>query len=306
MLPIAFFDMISNKIDTNATYFDFMKIQGKNGMIKFFQPWCGHCTAMKPAWDELAATSDSSVFIADVDCSKELELCKVNDVAGYPTIYYYKDGKREKYEGGRSITSLRTFVTENLAAVCNPRGDIEKLCSSKAQKYVLKWKRKDMEDLRKEIKRLERMMDQSMSYDLLSWVKERKSILAQLAAPEPSIHDMLQDFYSKTAHTKAIAMAFYDKLIPTFNNAYTKASSMKVSTMEILNTYTKNALNFLFPDTKVHAYLEKWKKKSIEEKKAEIDRLKNMMKENKNDELNVWTQNRIEILETTLKEEPDL
>lgn len=82
--------------ELNQASFEELTTSGKNGMIKFFQPWCGHCTKMKPDWDRLAEEAHSSVFIADVNCSDEEDLCKENAVSGYPTIKVFKDGEVEK------------------------------------------------------------------------------------------------------------------------------------------------------------------------------------------------------------------
>jgi thiol-disulfide isomerase/thioredoxin len=77
--------------ELNAVTFKELTSKGGNGMIKYFQPWCGHCTQMKPDWDRLAESVHDSVFIADVNCSDEDDLCRENDVSGYPTIMVSKD-----------------------------------------------------------------------------------------------------------------------------------------------------------------------------------------------------------------------
>jgi len=139
---------------------------------------------MKPAWDELADSVDNSVFIADVNCSDEEELCQENGVGGYPTIKVYQDGEVTDYQGGRSFEDLMSYVNENLATKCNIENTAEG-CSEKAVKYVEKWKAKDVADVRKEMTRLEGMVGKSMTAELKGWLRERLSILKQIA-PSPS------------------------------------------------------------------------------------------------------------------------
>jgi protein disulfide-isomerase-like protein len=156
---------------------------GKNGMIKFFQPWCGHCTKMKPAWDEASAAAHSSVFLADVNCSDQEELCKEVGVSGYPTIKVYKDGEVSDYNGGRTLEDLTKYVETELATPC----DITKLaetCSEKAAPYTEKWKAKDVEAIKKELGRLYGLAGKSMTADLKAWLRERVAILNQLAPAE--------------------------------------------------------------------------------------------------------------------------
>jgi len=158
-LPLAFATQeLTSKTFSSVT-------ESGNGMVKFFQPWCGHCTRMKPDWDRLAEDAHSSVFIADVNCSDEEELC--SDVSGYPTIKVYKDGAVEKYEGGRSFEDLMEYVEENLAVKCDI-SNIDENCHPKAEGYVAKWKAKDEAAVQKEIHRLTGMQGKAMEKNLKS------------------------------------------------------------------------------------------------------------------------------------------
>jgi protein disulfide-isomerase-like protein len=98
---------------------------GKTVFIKMFAPWCGHCKAMKPDWDELMDeyADSTSVLIADVDCIGDGKaLCDKHGVQGFPSVKWGAPGALEDYKGGRDKSSLSAF-----AAGLQPQCDVKTL-----------------------------------------------------------------------------------------------------------------------------------------------------------------------------------
>jgi len=88
----------------------------KDVFVKYYAPWCGHCKALAPHWEDLGKHFEGmpNVVIAKFD-STENEADGV-EVQSYPTLIFYpKDNKSGdiKYDGERELEPLKKWVEEN-------------------------------------------------------------------------------------------------------------------------------------------------------------------------------------------------
>merc|ERR1712113_1007116 len=100
---------------TDATYDQALK-DNQLIFIKFYAPWCGHCKRLAPDWEKAATAlkeKNSKVKIADVDCTVEKEAAQKNEVRGYPTLKFFKNGEfDEKYAGKRTLEDIVEYCLE--------------------------------------------------------------------------------------------------------------------------------------------------------------------------------------------------
>ena len=112
---------------------------GKFTFVMFRAPWCGHCKAMKPAWDQLEQefVDSKAVLVGHVDCTAHSKFCGGFAIKGYPTLRYGHPQDLEEYKGGRSIEELRKFAEGHLGPTCGP-GDVDS-CDEAQKKVLQEW-----------------------------------------------------------------------------------------------------------------------------------------------------------------------
>ncbi|KAL5075703.1 hypothetical protein RYX36_014687 [Vicia faba] len=89
---------------------------GKNVLLEFYAPWCGHCKSLAPILDEVAVSfqSDPDVVIAKLDATANDIPSETFEVQGYPTLYFRSaSGKISQYDGGRTKEDIIEFIQKN-------------------------------------------------------------------------------------------------------------------------------------------------------------------------------------------------
>ncbi|KAK9807619.1 hypothetical protein WJX72_004477 [[Myrmecia] bisecta] len=105
-------EVASDVLNLTGDDFD-EKIRGtKYALVSFTAPWCGHCKTLKPHFNTAAAAlkDNEDVFLANVDATVETELAKKYDVSGYPTIFWFDNGEKSAYAGGRTAEEIQRWI----------------------------------------------------------------------------------------------------------------------------------------------------------------------------------------------------
>ncbi|KAH9909024.1 protein disulfide isomerase [Xylariomycetidae sp. FL2044] len=101
------------------TFEDFIK--GNDLVLaEFFAPWCGHCKALAPEYEEAATTlKEKDIKLVKVDCTEESELCQSYGVEGYPTLKIFRGLENiTPYAGQRKAVAITSYmVKQSLPAV---------------------------------------------------------------------------------------------------------------------------------------------------------------------------------------------
>ncbi|KAF7292446.1 Protein disulfide isomerase [Mycena chlorophos] len=82
-------------------------------LVEFFAPWCGHCKALAPQYEEAATIlKGKNIKIANVDCVDDAELCQANGIQGYPTLRVYRYGQATDYQGPRKADGIIAYMAK--------------------------------------------------------------------------------------------------------------------------------------------------------------------------------------------------
>ncbi|KAI0750800.1 protein disulfide isomerase [Daedaleopsis nitida] len=111
--------LASDVIDLTPADFDTTVNPEALMLVEFFAPWCGHCKALAPHYEEAAtALKEKNIKLAKVNCVDEADLCQSNGIQGYPTLRVYRNGEHTEYTGPRKADGIISYmVKQSLPAV---------------------------------------------------------------------------------------------------------------------------------------------------------------------------------------------
>ncbi|KAK7431431.1 hypothetical protein QQZ08_001921 [Neonectria magnoliae] len=101
--------------------------------IKFYAPWCSHCRAMAPTWEQMAKTMAGKLNVGEVNCDAESRLCKQVHARAYPTIRFFKGTESAEYKGLRGLGDFVQYA-ENALSVAGGILDVDAATLSEMEK----------------------------------------------------------------------------------------------------------------------------------------------------------------------------
>ncbi|EER28208.1 protein disulfide-isomerase precursor [Coccidioides posadasii str. Silveira] len=101
------------------SYEDIVKNNDKDVLLEFYAPWCGHCKALAPKYEQLA-----SLYANNPEFSSKVVIAKIDatandvpdEIQGFPTIKLYPAGSKDspvEYRGTRTVEDLANFIRDN-------------------------------------------------------------------------------------------------------------------------------------------------------------------------------------------------
>ena len=110
----------------------------KHVFLGVFAPWCGHCQAMKPAFEEAATRVRGEAVFASMDGAdkRNEEILQRLGVKGFPTLKIFVDGKlAENYQGERTADALVNAARRHAGA------GVEYLTKKKSKAFLVQCKK---------------------------------------------------------------------------------------------------------------------------------------------------------------------
>jgi len=102
------------KVAVAKNFNDLVTDSGKDALVEFYAPWCGHCKKLTPIYDELGKEleNEPGINIVKMDATAN-DVPSGFEVHGFPTIYFVpRDGTPVKYQGEREVKGFIKYLAK--------------------------------------------------------------------------------------------------------------------------------------------------------------------------------------------------
>lgn len=104
------------KVVVGKTFKEMVLNSEKEVLVKFYAPWCGHCKALAPHYDEAAKKLSVNPNVMIVKMDSTLNEVDGVDIQGFPTLKFYGKDKSQPpidYTGGRDTSGIISWIKEH-------------------------------------------------------------------------------------------------------------------------------------------------------------------------------------------------
>jgi len=103
-------------IAVGKNFDDVVISNGKDTLIEFYAPWCGHCKKLTPIFDDLGSKlKGEDVAIVKMDATAN-DVPSQFEVSGFPTLFWLPKDQKDKpvrYDGGREVDDFIQYIAKH-------------------------------------------------------------------------------------------------------------------------------------------------------------------------------------------------
>jgi protein disulfide-isomerase A6 len=104
---------------TDDNFADMVYNSGDVWLVEFYAPWCGHCKALAPEWEQAASDLKGSVKLGALDATAHETISQEFGIRGFPTIKVFgpsaaSAADAQDYQGPRTASGITSYALQAL------------------------------------------------------------------------------------------------------------------------------------------------------------------------------------------------